>query len=217
MIDQDRYRWLQDDSPLDDIYCLSFHRATPAEVVRRFCADGVAGREMTFEEYGEQVDDFINQTDGGDGGGYVAVKSVGAWSVAIEACGWYAALVEWLPRLSRGSEVVAISRHDYAEDGFGYAVDGQIITTFTPNRPQDVWGADVERLRPLMRELRLPPEGLDPEAAWEELCRDGLLRVFALAERITGVPVTPDLLEGPFLVREIDQEWRAGENPVALP
>jgi hypothetical protein len=207
------YRWLQgpDESgstSLGEIYCVSFFRGLgPAEVLRRFDPDGQPGSETTLGELDDQVLEFVEETDGGDGGGYVGVIAAGAWSVAVEPGGWHAVLLESAAKLSHGCEVVAVSRHDYAEDHFTYAADGEVITAFNPSWPFDRHGSDTGRLDDLMRGAGMSLEKPEDDAAWETAADDrhanGLARAFALAAAITGVPFTPDLLDGPFLVGPI--------------
>jgi hypothetical protein len=204
------YRWLQKadgspHNPLGDIYCVSFFRGLdPAEVVRRFGGGEEAGREMTFRELDEAVFEFVDETDGGDGGGYVGVVEAGGWSMAVELWGWLATLQETAARLSQGCEMVAVSRHDYASDGFLHAVDGAVVTAYDPACPFERHGSDPGRLDALMREVGIPLERPEGDAALETTSDEGydggLARAFALAGRITGVPMSLDLLDGPFLV-----------------
>ncbi|TDC07014.1 hypothetical protein E1267_14790 [Nonomuraea longispora] len=207
------YRWLQaadgdPANPLGDIFCVSFFRGLgPAEVLRRFDPAGPAGRETSFDELGEQVLAFVEETDGGDGGGHVGVVQAGEWCVAIELWGWTAALTEALTPLSKGCEVVVVSRHDYAEDDFSYAVDGAVVTTFRPIMPSERHGSDLHRLDDLMREVGLTPEEAADgwEAQWHDMSANGLARAFLLAARITGVEFTAGLLAGPLLVGAIGE------------
>ncbi|WP_214411252.1 DUF6461 domain-containing protein [Sphaerisporangium fuscum] len=205
------YRWLQapdgsTQNPLGDIYCVSFFRGlAPAEVLRRFGPEGASGRQMTFQELNEEVFEFVQETAGGLGGGHVGVVRTGGWSVAVEPWGWCATLWETAPRLSRGCEMVAVGRHDYAEDSFVHAVGGTVVTGFMPNRPFDRHGSDADRLNEVMREVGLPTREPEDDATSDGRVEDGLARVFALAAGITGVPMTPDLLDGPFLVGPVDQ------------
>ncbi|MGN9845351.1 DUF6461 domain-containing protein [Nonomuraea sp. H19] len=205
------YRWLQapdgsPQNPLGDIYCVSFFRGLdPVEVLRRFGPEAPPGREMTFQELDEEVFEFVQETGGGQGGGHVGVVKAGAWSLAVELWGWCATLGESVARLSQGCEMVAVGRHDYAEDHFTYAVDGTTVTSFTPVRPCDRYGSDTDRLNELMREVGLPPEESEDDAVWDDLSEHGLARAFVLAAGITGVPLTPALLDGPFLVGAIDE------------
>ncbi|MFC4123206.1 DUF6461 domain-containing protein [Nonomuraea zeae] len=209
-----QFRWLQApdadaDNPLGDIYCVSFFRGLePAEVLRRFGPAGPPGQEMTFAELDEKVFEFVQATDGGDGGGHVAAIPAGEWCVAVELWGWEATLGEVLSRLSKSSEVVTVGRHDYAEDDFSYAIDGTVVTSFRPIMPSDRHGSDPNRLADLMREVGLPTEEVDDdawEARWEDMSNNGLARAFALAAKLTGVEFTAELLfQGPLLVGAID-------------
>ncbi|MFI7035118.1 DUF6461 domain-containing protein [Microbispora rosea] len=143
-----------------------------------------------------------------DGGGHVGVLEASQWCVAIEPFGWMVTLHEVLPRGSRGCEVVAVTRHDYAaEHSFEYAIDGTIVTGYRPRHPYERYGSDPDRLNGFMHELGM---GLDrPEseaawdAAWEDNCPTAVPRGFALAARITGVPFTQDMLGRPMLVGPI--------------
>ncbi|QFG23376.1 DUF6461 domain-containing protein [Actinomadura sp. WMMB 499] len=195
------FRWLDDH---DEIFCVSFFRGlAPADVLRRFGPDGTVGREMSLDELSEAVAEFVAATSGGEGGGHVGVIQADGWSIAIEPSGWCAVLAEYRTRLSRGCEMVAVSRHDYAEDAFVHAADGEALTCFTPHSPTARWGSDPDGLNPAMHKLDLPTDPMDDdewEATWERLYEDKIPRAFALAAEITGVPFTRNLLDVPFLV-----------------
>ncbi|AWS40348.1 DUF6461 domain-containing protein [Streptosporangium sp. 'caverna'] len=204
------FRWLgafpgDRDDLLGEIFCVSFfHRLEPVEVLHRFGTAGRPGREMTFHELAGKVWESIGMTDDD----YVGVVQVGEWSVAVELRGQRATLAEPLSGLSRGCEVVAIMRHDHAEDRFVYAVDGEVVTSFTPHLPDTRWGSDPDRINELMRETGLPPETLDEEAweaTWDDMYTDRISRVFSLAAKITDVVFTPSILDGPLLVSATSQ------------
>ncbi|MEV5826521.1 DUF6461 domain-containing protein [Spirillospora sp. NPDC052242] len=199
------FHWLDaHDCVLDDIFCVSFFRGVaPTDVLRRFGPDGTVGREMSFGDLSETVAEFISATSGGSGGGHVGVVQASGWSVAVELWGWSATLSDHAADLSRGCELVAVSRHDYAEDSFVYAAEGELVTGFTPHSPTTRWGGDPDRLNPALRRLDLPTEPMDDdewEASWERLYEHKMARMFALAAEITGVPFTRDLLGFPLLV-----------------
>ncbi|GAA0550627.1 DUF6461 domain-containing protein [Actinomadura livida] len=197
---------------LGEIFCVSFFRGlSPVEVLDRFGPEGTTGigREMTIHDLGEVVGDFVRKTQGGSGGGYVGVRQVDGWSMAIELLGWYAVRPDYLTRLSRGCEMVAVSRHAYADDSFVYAVDGELITGFDPHLPGSRWGSEPDRINPDLHKLGLPTEILHDEAwekSWHRLYDQRILRAFALAAEITGVVFTSSLLDGPLLVGPITQQ-----------
>ncbi|MEU8358366.1 DUF6461 domain-containing protein [Nonomuraea sp. NPDC048882] len=203
------FRWLaaspgQLGEVLDDVFCVSFFRGLePAEVLRRFGARE-PGRELAFYELQVKVWESTEMTDDN----YVGVVQVGEWSVAVEPRGFQAVLSESLTGLSRGCEVVAVGRHDYAENCFVYAVDGEVVTSFTPRLPGTRWGSDPDRLNGLMRETGLPPEKLDEEAweaTWDDMFVNGIPRAFLLAAKITGVVFTQSVLARYLLVGALPQ------------
>ncbi|WP_432931475.1 DUF6461 domain-containing protein [Microbispora sp. CA-135349] len=205
------------------IFSAAFFRGLdPAEVVRRFSRGTDSGQESDFDALDDKVYEFLEETDGGDGGGHVGVFQAGEWCVAIEPFGWMVTLHEVLPRLSRGCEVVAVTRHDYAaEHSFEYAIDGTIVTGYRLRHPYERYGSDPDRLNGLMRELGMgldrPEDGDAWDAAWADNYNTAVPRGFALAAKITGVPFTEDMLARPMLVGPIVEPFAdvdgAGSHP----
>ncbi|MBE3014822.1 hypothetical protein IL992_37450 [Microbispora sp. NEAU-D428] len=84
-------------------------------------------------------------------------------------------------------------RHDYAaRQDFAYALDGELVTGFDPNRPGTRWGTTPNRLNRHLREL-----GIDP--ASDDWIDNAIQAVLALAGRISEVVVTPAHVERPVL------------------
>lgn len=196
---------------MDEISCVSFFRGlTPTDVLRRFGPSNARGEEMSVEDLEDVADEFALETGGADGGGHVGVIQANGWSVALEPMGWYAVLEEYYTDLSRGCEMVAVSRHDFADDSFVYAVDGKAITEFDPRWPPRRWGSDPDRLNPAMRKVGLPTDAVDDgerEAVLDRLYDSRVEYSLALAAEITGVPLTRDLWRLPFLVGLVDQRF----------
>ncbi|GAA1026510.1 MULTISPECIES: DUF6461 domain-containing protein [Amycolatopsis] len=187
--------WLDSYGPLHDIFCVSFVRGLdPPEVLRRFGA--ASGERLAFADLNSLVAEYVEQTQGGNGGGYVGVVASGEWSVAVEPWGWQGNLPEVVGGLSKGSEVVAINRHDYAEAHFVYAVDGTVLAGFLPRLPSHQYGSEPERLTPWMREAGLGPDR-------EERPANPIASAFAVAARMTGVRFTREFLEESLLVGDI--------------
>ncbi|WP_162834571.1 DUF6461 domain-containing protein [Amycolatopsis circi] len=187
--------WLESYRPLHDIFCVSFvHGLDPPEVVRRFGA--ADGEQMSFEQLNGLVAEYVEQTQGGNGGGYVGVVQSGGWSVAVEPWGWQGNLPEVVAGLSKSSEVVSVNRHDYAEARFVYAVDGAVVTGFAPRLPSLRYGSEPERLTPLLRAAGLDPEG-------DERPPNPIAAAFAVAAEVTGVVFTSEMLEESLLVGDI--------------
>jgi hypothetical protein len=191
----ERFRWLdvaEGHCPLGEIFSVSFFRGlAPEEVLCRFgsgAASGSAGTEAPPTSLGALCE------RAGDAGGFIGALAAGDWSVAVELCGWEATLPDVAERLSADCELVAVTRHDYAEHCFVYAVDGRIVTCFDSHVPGHRQGSDPDALNSLMRRSGTDPDG-------EEMCLDEPVAAsFALAAGITGVPFTEDMLQRPLLV-----------------
>lgn len=204
--------------PLGVIFSVAlFRNLDPPEVVRRFSNGGAAGQESDFEELNDRMVEFLGKTGGGEGGGYVGVFRAGAWSVAIEPCGWWVTDHKTLAELSRDCEVLAITRHDYAVHSLEYAIGGTIVTGHRLWYPHIRWGSEPDRLNDYMRELGMELDMTDdgyiydadedePESnsdAWDISLSTGVPRAFALAAKVTGVSFTADMLDQPLLIGPI--------------
>ncbi|MEU9836295.1 DUF6461 domain-containing protein [Streptosporangium sp. NPDC048047] len=190
------------------IFSVAFFRGLdPAEVVRRFSRGTDSGQESDFGGLNDKAYEFVSKTDGGDGGGYVGVFQAGEWCVAIEPHGWMGTLHKVETELSRGCEVLAVTRHDYAEHSFEYVIDGTIVTGYRLLNPCARYGCDPDRLNGFMLELGMGLDRPEDEAAWDASWEDNYFtavpRGFALAAKVTGVPFTADMLERPMLVGSI--------------
>ncbi len=82
--------------------------------------------------------------------------ATGDGCAVVEPWGWSGTDNSTLERLSAGTDVVSVLRHNYACDYFHYAADGIEITAFDPTAPEHRFGADTDRLAGLMREFGLP-------------------------------------------------------------
>ncbi|MFB9621766.1 DUF6461 domain-containing protein [Nonomuraea helvata] len=210
------FQWLDapegaGEGPLGVIFSVAFFRGLePAGVVRRFSRGEDSGQESDFDGLDAKAYEFVEETAGGDGGGHVGVFQAGEWCVAVEPHGWMVTLHEVVTELSRGCEVLAVTRHDYAaEHSFEYAIDGTIVTGYRLGHPYERYGSDPDRLNAFMRELGMgldePEDDAAWEAAWEDNHRAAVPRAFALAAKVTGVPFTPDMLDRPMLVGPITE------------
>ncbi|MEU1727325.1 DUF6461 domain-containing protein [Nonomuraea sp. NPDC005692] len=190
------------------IFSVAFFRGLdPAEVVCHFSRGESSGQESDFRGLEDKADEFVMETDGGLGGGYVGVFKAGEWCVAIEPHGWMVTCHEVVTELSQGCEVVAVTRHDYADHSFAYAIDGTFVTGYQLRHPSERYGSDPDRLNGFMRELGMGLDMPEDEAAWDAAWEDNygtaVPRGFALAAKVTGVPFRPDLLDRPMLVGPI--------------
>ncbi|MFC4496986.1 DUF6461 domain-containing protein [Streptomyces ovatisporus] len=191
-----RFRWLEGDCPLDEIFCVSFfHGLEPAGVLSRLGVDPRWTRRMSFEEFGDffvHVDENVAGT--ADGSGCFGALKAGDWSAVVEPMGWKGASLD-APGLSRDTTHLAVLRHDYAEHDFVYAVDGSVLTRFDPRMPDMRHGEEPDVLNSRMRAAGLNPRA-DDEEDWPD---EPVASSFALMADVTGVPFTPGLLEQPLL------------------
>lgn len=203
----DGFRWLADCESLGEIYCVSFIRnLSPEEALRRF---GV--NESTLEEgvAFDELDRRSVESMRDDAAGYIGAAKTDGWTVVVEPGGWKIAVdSETYARVSRGTEVVSVCRHDYASDSFAYIVDGESVVHFDPMRPGDRSGSDPDRFIKEMREVGLNPEhdiDIDIANAFIDFPME---RSFALASRITDSPFSPETLKLRFLGAEPRSEPR---------
>ncbi|MFB7718704.1 DUF6461 domain-containing protein [Nocardia sp. NPDC056100] len=198
--------------PLGEIFSVGFFRnLDPSEVVRRFSKGEDSGQESDFEELNDRMVEFLGKTGGGQGGGHVGVLRAGAWSVAIEPVGWWMTDRKALADLSRDCEVLAITRHDYAEPSLEYAIDGTIVTGHRLFYPHDRWGCDPDRLNDYMRELGMELDMTNDDISYGTI----VPRAFALAAKVTGVSFTPDMLDQPLLIGPIAYRWQPPHHTTA--
>ncbi|GAA1615567.1 hypothetical protein GCM10009733_009840 [Nonomuraea maheshkhaliensis] len=188
---------------LGEIYCVSFVRdLSPEEALRRFGVEEETMEEVTFEE----LDYLSAESMRDDAAGYIGAARVGDWTVVIEPGGWMMAVAtEIYNPVSRGTEVVAVCGHEYAQDTFAYIVDGAPVVWFDPMYPEERSGSDPDRLVTKMRAV-----GLDPD---HDIDGPGIEhpmeRSFALASDITGLPLATDLRE----LRYLGAEPLGGPSP----
>jgi hypothetical protein len=112
----------------------------------------------------------------------------GDWVLGVELGGFIGVTEEFILDLSEGTTLVSHYRNSGA-DHFYWIEDRNLRLEFNPTVPIYREGSTPDALADAMREvgLDLDPDGDDSEISWAG--------AFALAERLTGVRVTPHLLE----------------------
>jgi hypothetical protein len=150
----------------------------------------------------EQHQEFLDETDDWPesflAGAFTVRGAGGDWTLALDFGGDLGTRPRLLEALSAGTRVVSHSSNGGKPmDFFHWYENGELRTTF--EWPAHRTGSTPDELNAVMREVGLNPAGdqapdVDRKAA-----------VFALAERLTGVQVTAQLLA--------DAEYRIGEVP----
>ncbi|MFC4895763.1 DUF6461 domain-containing protein [Streptosporangium amethystogenes subsp. fukuiense] len=203
MTDPDaEFRWL-DDVWAGEIYCASFVRdLTPREALTRFGTDASTIEEVT---YGKVCERAVAGREASPRAlpGYIGAVEVGGWTLIVEPLGWGAAGPDARARISRGTEIVVITRHDYSRQEFIHEIDGETITYFDLIAPELRWGSDPNRWVDAMREVGLDPDHDDSTGPHPEFA---FANVFALASKVTGVRFSADMLARSFLGAETNEK-----------
>ncbi|WP_433443240.1 DUF6461 domain-containing protein [Nonomuraea sp. CA-141351] len=164
-------RWLAHGWELGDVWCLTFVRGLDeAEALRRLGAAEESIRPLSYREL----------TDEGLFPRTVLAGRLEGWAVLIERNGSEATEPDAVRALSAGTDLVSVSRHDYATDLFVYAVDGDRLTSFDPRKPAWRYGSDPDRLLGKMRDV-------------------GVSGALMLAAQLSGVVLTREVLNGPLV------------------
>lgn len=201
------YGWIRSPSSLfayafEVGYTLTLVRGvSPAEVLRVVGAEprGVcAGVDALIEEHHAILDGYADGPESFLAGAFAVRGEGGDWTLALEFGGDLGTRPRFVESLSAGTRVVShTSNGGKPMDFFHWYENGQLRTTF--EWPANRTGSTPDELNAVMAEVGLNPAGdtapdVDRKAA-----------VFALAERLTGVQVTEDLLA--------TAEYRMGDVP----
>ncbi len=180
-----RRRW-----PID-AYCLSFVRGlTPGQVVDQL---NVAERvhilgvtaiiEPSYEAWAVHEGRTL----------FVAVTEAEGWSVMVEENGFVGVTHPVMSAVSAGTTTVGHFRNVNAVDQFLWLEGGEVVLQFEPLFPSRRSGrrADDDDIT-----AEMSAAGFDPREGEERDFQHHTEAAFALAERITGVRVTPEFFDG---------------------
>ncbi|MCJ0874123.1 DUF6461 domain-containing protein [Streptomyces sp. AP-93] len=176
---------------LEGGYTLTLVRGlTPArvlEVVGAEPRDACDGFHDLVFEHTEALDAYGYSPDAFLAGAFTVQGEGGDWTLVMEFGGDLGTRPRFMEALSAGSRAVShTSNGGKPMDFFHWYEAGELRTTFED--PADRTGSAPDELIGVLSELGLNPTGdRDPEV-------DEKAAVFALAERLTGVRVTEELL-----------------------
>ncbi|MFE2545530.1 DUF6461 domain-containing protein [Actinacidiphila glaucinigra] len=183
------YRWFEADfARLAEAYCVTLvHGIAPAEVLRVLRAEvrGHCTGAGTLDDHAYEAA-LVHQGSHG----YIGVAALDGWSVMLEPNGYIGTLGGALAPLSVGRTVVSHFRNVNAVDHFNWFENGQSRLHFEPLFAHHRDGSDPDSLVTAMREV-----GLTTEEDGEDDLDVVTAAAFALAERVTGVRLTPEFLE----------------------
>ncbi|QYC38863.1 hypothetical protein Nocox_06180 [Nonomuraea coxensis DSM 45129] len=188
--------WLSEESYplLAGSYGLTYVRdLTPEQVTARLGGRPEDLVPMTLKELEDEA-----RRRFGDRGHFFGLTAIGGWTLVVETLGDLAWSEEILAPLSAGTRVVA---HAYLDvkglDNFLWIEDGRLRFAFYP---QEGYVEEVPgELAATMRLIETGHWHLDPHEG----------PAFMLAEHLTGIAVTPQLLQ--------DASYRCGFVPRPIP
>ncbi|RJL23919.1 hypothetical protein D5H75_31265 [Bailinhaonella thermotolerans] len=203
------YTWFDEHfNALSQGYCLTLVQGMTAETL-------LARLRATTEGFGPARLGTLLETamSGPRSGGYwdgalVGALTVEGWALLVEHTSGLGASSEVITALSAGGRVVSHSRNVELAGRFFWADDGDLRLEFDPLLAYQRWGSDPDALAGVMRQVGFDltePDDEDDEDLEDELDEDldgdvcGVTlcqgATFALAEHLTGVRLTPELLE----------------------
>ncbi|MFJ9033220.1 DUF6461 domain-containing protein [Streptomyces sp. NPDC102274] len=182
------YSWFEECFPeLAEAYCFTLvHGLPPAEVLRR-----LQGREEPARTGTEEtVEAAFDLLDSDDTRQLIAMTVIGDWTLLIEPNGYLGVTEEKALPASVGTSWIAHFVNINAVDSFLWVENGTKRLAFEPGVPDHRWGATPDEPLEAMHRIGFQfwaetsdsDENLSTAAA------------FALAEHLTGVRVTPELL-----------------------
>ncbi|MDO0916281.1 DUF6461 domain-containing protein [Streptomyces sp. DT2A-34] len=181
------YAWLDEQyGHLMEAYCVTLVGGlSPEALLRELKAEpepGLTGvdalNEPCFDAWDHWEGDSL----------FVGVTAVGDWSLMVEFNGFLGITTEVALPLSRGRRVVSHFRNVNAVDHFYWFEDGDTRLHFEPLFPFARDGSHADELLTEMRE-----SGFDLRESRERDYRMHTEAAFALADRLTGIRLTPEL------------------------
>ncbi len=134
--------------------------------------------------------------------GYIEVGPADGGSVIVDIAGYAGITRDVVSELSRGTRLATVHNNIDSHAKFIYAVDGKLITGLDPMFPDEPrWGAEPDWLLEDLEDLGLLYE-IDDDGEWDEEWMERseqfVEAALALAERCTGVRLTPEHVRGPL-------------------
>ncbi|MFI6515469.1 DUF6461 domain-containing protein [Spirillospora sp. NPDC050679] len=192
------YAWMDRTPPWQAWHRAQTHALTwidgvePAEVFALYAAEPLGEHRLA-------------DLEGVDDNGLVGATRIGDWAFFHQPGEWRSLSVDHAPWISRRlrTAVVTFWQIGSFRDKFGYARDGDLKVEFDPLFPGDRHGTEPDLLTEQMSQAGLLPvaDGDAPDHS--------ALRALEVARLITGVHITPQVLDGRF-------QWTlilTGDNP----
>ena len=120
----------------------------------------------------------------------VAVRQLSGWALMFEDNGFIGVTEELMEPVSAGTEMVSHFRNVNALSTFLWLEDGGCALSFEPLFPRERQGTRATEIEP-----ELVAAGFDMSDGSDRDLSQTTTATFALAERVTGIPVTEELLD----------------------
>lgn len=131
--------------------------------------------------------------------GYIEVGPAEGGSVIVEPAGHMGIMRDAVVPLSAATALATVHKNVLQHAMFIYAVDGKVITGLDPMFPDAPrWGAEPDRLLSHLADLGLADEFDEDDEEWLALGGRYVETALALAERCTGIRLTPEHVRGPL-------------------
>ncbi|MGP4102761.1 DUF6461 domain-containing protein [Nonomuraea sp. KM90] len=131
--------------------------------------------------------------------GYIEVGPSEGGSVIVEPAGYMGIMRDAVHPLSAATVLASVHNNVDQHARFIYAVDGKVITGLDPMFPDEArWGAEPDRLLPHLEDLGLVDEFDEDDEEWQAPRGRFVEAALALAERCTGIRLTPEQVRGPL-------------------
>ncbi|MEW1831878.1 DUF6461 domain-containing protein [Streptomyces sp. NPDC088196] len=188
MTTADDYTWLDErHASLMEAYCVTLVQAiAPDQLLHELGAETDIRGVQGVNGLGTPAYDAWDE-HGGDPL-FVGVAAVGDWSLMVEHNGYIGVTDAAMLPVSRGRTVVSHFRNINAVDHFYWFEDGETRLHFEPLFPYSRDGSHADQLLAEMRE-----SGFDLSEGEDRSYELHTEAAFALAHRLTGVHLTPEL------------------------
>lgn len=131
--------------------------------------------------------------------GYIEVGPAEGGSIIVEPAGYMGIMRDAVRPLSAATVLASVHNNVNQHARFIYAVDGKVITGLDPMFPDEPrWGAEPDRLLPHLEDLGLVDEFDEDDEEWQAPRGRFVEAALALAERCTGIRLTPEQVRGPL-------------------
>jgi hypothetical protein len=169
----DRYRWIRAHW-LAPIGGLLFTKGTDSDGLARFLGSSMDDAHTGIPTLTRERAAAIRTTDG--------------WNLAVQ---WPAALAK-VRDLPHEVSAVSIAWQANSRSWLHVVADGQIMAALDPQRPRQTTGSRPSLLDPYLDGLQMPVRG--------EYAGGHVPVLLVIAERITGIPFTPESLDLPHTI-----------------